>query len=293
MIEDISILRQAMTSRLQATETKFHRFLYHKINWENRLIGIRGYRGVGKTTLVLQHIKETFPNRQVVLYASLDHGWFQTHSLYDLAMYHQQHGGTHLFLDEIHHYNNWQTEIKNIYDDFPTLYIVFTGSSMLHINTQAGDLSRRLRLYTMPVMSLREYIAIETGVEFSAYPLDQILSDSVNIASFISEQHIIQPLFESYLNNGCYPFYKEKGDGFEQRLQETIWLILERDWPALEDVNYSTIQKTKRLLMVLSEAVPLTPNMTELFAAVETNREGGLRMLYTLEKAGVLRLITR
>jgi predicted AAA+ superfamily ATPase len=293
MIEDISILRQAMTSRLQATETKFHRFLYHKINWENRLIGIRGYRGVGKTTLVLQHIKETFPNRQVVLYASLDHGWFQTHSLYDLAMYHQQHGGTHLFLDEIHHYNNWQTEIKNIYDDFPTLYIVFTGSSMLHINTQAGDLSRRLRLYTMPVMSLREYIAIETGVEFSAYSLDQILSDSVNIASFISEQHIIQPLFESYLNNGCYPFYKEKGDGFEQRLQETIWLILERDWPALEDVNYSTIQKTKRLLMVLSEAVPLTPNMTELFAAVETNREGGLRMLYTLEKAGVLRLITR
>ena len=165
MIEDISILRQAMTSRLQATETKFHRFLYHQINWENRLIGIRGYRGVGKTTLVLQHIKETFPNRQSVLYASLDNGWFQTHSLYDLAQYHQQHGGTHLFLDEIHHYHNWQTEIKNIYDDFPTLYIVFTGSSMLHINTQAGDLSRRLRIYTMPVMSLREYIAIESGVE--------------------------------------------------------------------------------------------------------------------------------
>jgi predicted AAA+ superfamily ATPase len=164
---------------------------------------------------------------------------------------------------------------------------------MLHINTQAGDLSRRLRMYTLPVMSFREYIAIETGLELPAYTIEQILSDSINIASIISEQGLIQPLFESYLNNGCYPFYKEKGDGFEQRLQETIWLILERDWPALEEVNYSTIQKTKRLLMVLSEAVPLTPNMTELFAAVETNREGGLRMLYTLEKAGVLRLITR
>lgn len=293
MIEDISILRQAMVNRLQATTTTFHRYLYPQINWDNRLIGIKGYRGVGKTTLVLQHIKESFTDLQSVLYASVDHGWFQTHNLYELAQYHQQHGGTHLFLDEIHHYKDWQTEIKNIYDDFPTLYIVFTGSSMLHINAQAGDLSRRLRMYTLHVMSLREYIALETGIELPTYPLEQILQNSVNIASRLSEQLTIQPLFEKYLCTGCYPFYKEKGDGFELRLQETIWLVLDRDWPALEEVNFATIQKTKRLLMVLSEAVPLTPNMTELFAAIETNREGGLRMLYTLEKAGLLALLSR
>ncbi len=293
MVEDISVLRQAMTNRLLMTTTAFHRYLYGQINWDNRLIGIRGYRGVGKTTLVLQHIKEHFPDRQTVLYASADHGWFQTHSLYDLAEYHHLHGGTHLFLDEIHHYPNWQTEIKNIYDDFPQLHIVFTGSSMLQINAKAGDLSRRLRLYTLQVMSLREYIAIEKGIAMPSYTLDEILTNSINIASNISEQLTIQPLFESYLNHGCYPFYKEEGDGFEQRLQETIWTVLERDWPAIEEVNYATIQKTKRLLMVLSEAVPLTPNMTELFAAVETNREGGLRMLYTLEKAGLLALLSR
>ncbi len=293
MVEDISVLRQAMASRLLMTTTIFHRYLYGQINWDNRLIGIRGYRGVGKTTLVLQHIKEHFPNRQTVLYASADHGWFQTHSLYDLAEYHQQHGGTHLFLDEIHHYLNWQTEIKNIYDDFPQMHIVFTGSSMLQINAKAADLSRRVRLYTLQVMSLREYIAIENGLVLPTYTLEQVLSNSINIASDISEQLTIQPLFESYLNRGCYPFYKEEGDGFEQRLQETIWTVLERDWPAIEEVNYATIQKTKRLLMVLAEAVPLTPNMTELFAAVETNREGGLRMLYTLEKAGLLALLSR
>lgn len=293
MIEDITVLRQAMANRLRATTTTYHRYLYPTINWENRLIGIRGYRGVGKTTLILQHIKESFPDKLMVLYASVDNGWFQTHSLYDLAEYHQQHGGTHLFLDEIHHYHGWQTEIKNIYDDFPTLHIVFTGSSMLHINSQAGDLSRRLRMYTLQVMSPREYIALETGMELPAYSLEQVLTDSINIASSLSERLIIQPHFEEYLKHGCYPFFKEEGDGFELRLQETIWLVLERDWPALEDITFATIQKTKRLLMVLSEAVPLTPNMTELFAAVETNREGGLRMLYTLEKAGLLALLSR
>ena len=199
MIEDITVLRQAMANRLRATTTTYHRYLYPTINWENRLIGIRGYRGVGKTTLILQHIKESFPDKLMVLYASVDNGWFQTHSLYDLAEYHQQHGGTHLFLDEIHHYHGWQTEIKNIYDDFPTLHIVFTGSSMLHINSQAGDLSRRLRMYTLQVMSLREYIALETGMELPAYSLEQVLTDSINIASSLSERLIIQPHFEEYL----------------------------------------------------------------------------------------------
>lgn len=293
MVEEISILRQAMFNRLLNVTTAFHRYLFSQINWDNRLIGIKGYRGVGKTTLILQHIKEDFVDRQSVLYASADHAWFQTHTLYDLAQYHQQHGGTHLFLDEVHHYHNWQTEIKNIYDDFPSLHIVFTGSSMLHMNVEAGDLSRRLRMYTLQVMSLREYIAIEQELILPVFTLETVLNDSINIASQIAEQITVQPLFEKYLQHGCYPFYKEEGDGFEQRLQETIWLVLERDWPAIEEVNYATIQKTKRLLMVLAEAVPLTPNMTELFAAVETNREGGLRMLYTLEKAGLLALLSR
>ncbi len=293
MVEDISMLRQAMATRLQAIDTSFHRYLYHAINWENRLIGIRGYRGVGKTTLVLQHIKEQMPDRQTVIYASADNGWFQTHTLYDLAQYHQQHGGTHLFIDEIQHYRDWQRDIKNIYDDFPTMHIVFTGSSMLQIDASSGDLSRRLRMYTLQVMSLREYVQLETSVELPVCTLSQILSNPVNVSSSVSEQITIQPLFESYLRHGCFPFYREQGDGFPQRLQETIWQVMDSDWPATDEVNYATIQKAKRLLMVIAESVPLTPNMSELFAAVETNREGGLRMLYTLERAGLLALLMR
>lgn len=292
MIEDISILRMAMQHRLQSTTDTFHRYLFNQINWSNRLIGIKGYRGVGKTTMLVQYIKENFTDLSQVLYASLDNGWFQTHSLYELAQYHYMRGGTHLFLDEVHRYKDWQDVLKNIYDDFPSLHVVFTGSSMLHIGLNANDLSRRMRLYTLPVMSLREYVELETGITLPVCKLEKLLTNHLNIASKIVSKLPIQKYFESYLRNGCYPFYLEDREGFGQRLQETIWKVLENDWPSIEDINFATIQKTKRLLMVLSESVPLTPNMSQLFAAIETNREGGLKMLYTLEKAGVLLLCT-
>ena len=293
MVDDISVLRMAMQHRLQETDSTFHRYLYQQINWSNRLIGIKGYRGVGKTTMIIQHIKENFPDLNTVLYASLDNGWFQTHSLYDLAQYHYMRGGTHLFLDEVHRYAKWQDVLKNIYDDFPSLHVVFTGSSMLNISTEANDLSRRMRLYTLPVLSLREYVELETGIAIPSYTLEKILKDHLNISARIINQLPIQKYFESYLQNGCYPFYLEDIEGFGFRLQETLWKVLESDWPSVEEVSFATIQKTKRLLMVLSESVPLTPNMSELFAAVETNREGGLRMLYLLERAGVLSLCSR
>lgn len=293
MIEDISLLRTVMLNKLQHTTTTFHRYLYSQIDWSNILIGIKGYRGVGKTTLMLQHIKESFSDLTPVLYASVDNGWFQTNTIYDLAAYHYQHGGTHLFLDEIHKYPNWQSALKNIYDDLPGLHVVFTGSSMLQISAHEGDLSRRMRMYTMQVMSFREYIAIETGVVYPTHTLDDILSNHINIAANILIDNKILPLFEKYLQHGCYPFYQEDILGFSERLQQTIWQVLESDWPSVDDtVTYATIQKTKRLLMVLSECVPLMPKMTELFAAIETNRDGGLRMLAVLEKAGLLSLCT-
>lgn len=256
------------------------------------MIGIKGYRGVGKTTMMVQYIKENFSDLNQVLYASLDNGWFQTHSLYDLAQYHFMRGGTHLFLDEVHRYVSWQDVLKNIYDDFPSLHIVFT-SSMLKISADANDLSRRMMLYTLPGLSFREYVELETGISNPSFALEEIIQNHLNIAARIVGQLPIQKYFEGYLRNGCYPFYLEDIEGFSLRLQETLWKVLESDWPSVEDVNFLTIQKTKRLLMVLAESVPLTPNLTKLFAAVETNREGGLRMMYMLEKAGVLSLCSR
>lgn len=284
---------QASNRKINAIKLDYKRSLYSEINWNNRLIGIKGPRGVGKTTLILQHIKESFEDRSKVLYVSLDNLWFASNSLGELVEYHYSHGGTHIFLDEIHRYKyeEWQGLMKNIYDDYPELRIVYTGSSMLQMEASGGDLSRRLRVYDMPGMSFREYLAFEKVLDYRILSLEEILSDHVNICSDIASSIRILPHFERYLKCGYYPFYKEDGDGFEQRLQEVARQIIEYDLPAVEDVEFTTIQKAKKMLMILAVQVPFVPNMTLLYQELETNREQGLKILYALEKGGLLGLL--
>ena len=279
--------------RLDAVSMEIKRYLYDKINWSNRLIGIKGSRGVGKTTLILQHIKEAFPNRDKALYVSLDNLWFENHSLMELVEYHYTHGGTHLFLDEIHRYPHWQILLKNIIDDYPDLNVVYTGSSMLEIDSSEGDLSRRQVVYKLCGLSFREFLAFE-GVCQDEKPvsLDELLENHVSIASRIASETKVLPYFERYLKYGYYPFYKEEGDGFEQRLQATVRQVLEADLPSSENVSYATVQKTRRMLMILAEKVPHTPKMLELYQELETNREQGLKMLSALERGGLLSLLT-
>ena len=279
--------------RLHAVPHAFTRFLAGKIDWEDRLIGIRGARGCGKTTLLFQHILNHSSPERVSLYASLDHLWFTNHSLEELAEYHVQHNGTHLYLDEIHHLANWQTALKNLYDDFPNLYIVYTGSSLLKIDSAAGDLSRRQILYTLPCLSFREFIELETGVKLPAYSLEEILADHARIASNLISQTSLATLFEKYLKYGCYPFYKEVRRGFELRLQQIVNQVLESDYPALETVSVPTIRKTKKMLQVLAENVPQTPNLTQLCTELETDRNQALKMLDALARAGVLGLLSK
>lgn len=278
--------------KVNVVSTKFTRYLYHQINWNDRLIGIKGARGVGKTTLILQHIKEHFPNRSQALYVSLDNLWFATHSLMDLVEYHFTHGGTHVFFDEIHHYPNWQTVLKNLNDDYPDLYIVYTGSSMLEIDSSQGDLSRRQIVYQLNGLSFREFLEFEDECTIAAICLEELLQKHVEIASDITTSIKILPLFEKYLKNGYYPFYKETFEGYDFRLQEVVRQIIESDLPAVEDVQYVTIQKVKKMLMILAERVPHTPKMSELYKELDTNREQGLKMLYALERGGLLSLLT-
>ena len=217
---NIESLYRNFNRKVDAVSTDLHRYLFHQINWSNRLIGIKGSRGMGKTTLLLQHIKEDFADRSKVLYVSLDNLWFETHPLTELVEYHYTHGGTHLFLDEIHRYPHWQTLLKNIYDDYPDLHIVYTGSSMLRIDANEGDLSRRQVVYKLHGLSFREFLAFEgvcTGE--TAISLDTLLHQHVQMASRITSQIKVLPYFERYLKYGHYPFYKEEGDGFEFRLQ--------------------------------------------------------------------------
>lgn len=289
---EIEKIYRSYRRRLKDTPLSFTRFLYEKINWNDRLIGIKGARGVGKTTLMLQYIKRNWEQTDCALYVSLDNLWFSNHSLDDLVEYHYTHGGTHLFLDEIHRYPYWQTMLKNLNDDYPDLHIAYTGSSMLEIDLQQGDLSRRQMVYQLVGLSFREFLEFECGLKIRAYSLEELLQDHVAIASNITEQVKILPLFEKYLRTGYYPFYKSTCEGYDFRLQEVVRQVIESDLPAVEDIQYVTTQKVKKMLMILAERVPHTPKMSELYKELETNREQGLKMLYALERGGLLSLLT-
>lgn len=266
----------------------FKRDLHSKINWNARIIGIKGPKGVGKSTLLKQHIKETFPNDSSVLYVSLDNMWFANNSLADLVEYHYTHGGTYLFLDEVHKYEHWQTYIKNIYDDYPTMHVVFTGSSMLKLDKGEGDLSRRVAMYNMNGLSFREYLMFENLLQFQKLSLNDILKKHGQIAMAIADKIHILPHWENYYRHGYYPFYKEDLQGYHAKLLEVAQQTIETDIPFVEKVEYITIQKLKKLLGIIALQVLFTPKMEELYQQLETSREQGLKLLDLLEKGALL-----
>lgn len=293
VMEGLDEILRIYSRRLQGTPEGFKRYLIDKIDWRDNLIAIKGAKGTGKTTMLLQHIKESFTDKDKALYLSLDNLWFETHSINDLVEYHYTHGGTHLFLDEVHYFPNWKTLIKNINDDYPGLHVVYTGSSMLKIDGGVADLSRRQLPYTLHGMSFREYLLYEGLAEMEPISLDLLLRDHRRIAEdILSNGMKILPLFADYLRHGYYPFYRSVYSGFEIRLQQVVNHVLENDYPIIEGVEQSTIRKTKKMFMILAEQVPQTPNMSNLYNELETDRNQGLKMLYALEKAGLLALLS-
>lgn len=269
------------------------RYLHTQIDWNDELIAIKGARGVGKTTLMLQHIKETFKNNsQKALYVSLDNIWFAKHTLSEVVEYHYNNGGTHLFIDEVHKYPDWQILIKNIYDEFPGFNVVYTGSSMLKIDYHKADLSRRQMMYTLKGLSFREFLEFEIGKQFPVIDLETLVKDHHKIAMDLTENLKILPLFRKYLECGYYPFYKKNPKTIGARIQETIRAILDIDMPYIEDVTLATKRKVMKMFMIIAENVPQTPKMTELYATLETSREQGLKMLSLLESAELLMTLT-
>lgn len=289
---DIQPLLITYHRRLQVVDTKFKRSLYSRINWNVRLIGIRGARGVGKTTMLLQRIKEAFPRFNEAMYVSLDNLWFNNNSLEDLVEYLYTHGVHNIFLDEVHKYPNWSALLKNFYDNYPDLNIVYTGSAMLAIDNSKVDLSRRQSLYTLKGLSFREYLEYEFGVKHEIIKFQDLLENHTTQAMRITSQCKILKQFEDYLKHGYYPYYKEVGEDYYQRVEEVINLVIESDMPVVADVTFSTIQKIKKLLMVITQNVPLEPNIAKLTAQLETTRDQCLKMLYLLNKADLLYLLT-
>ncbi len=289
---DLSRLYSMSARRVRDVSVRYFRHLMGRIDWENRLILLMGARGTGKTTILLQRMKTAFPDPQKALYLSLDHLWFKTHSVYEAVEAHVLNGGTHVFLDEVHYYENWELLIKNLYDDFPALHIIYTGSSVLKLRKAQADLSRRQSEYVLPGLSFIEYLELEGHAGIRPLPLEELLEDHVGLAVRLTEGTSILKFFHTYIRNGYYPFYREVHSGYEERVRQVINQTLESDYPAVENISFATIQKAKKMLMILAEQAPQTPNMSRLYGELETDRNQGLKILKALSEADLLSLLS-
>jgi uncharacterized protein len=260
----MELLIQRFYEKYAQTNVKSIREFAVTIDWSNRLIGIKGSRGVGKTTLLLQYIKKNYKPDNKVLYVSLDHFWFAENKLYDLADNFYKRGGELLVLDEVHRYPDWAIELKNIYDDFQQLKIIFTGSSLLHLEKARGDLSRRAVMYQMPGLSFREFLNFQSENKFPVFSLEEIVKSHVEIAISIYEKTKPLELILNYQNYGYYPFYLENVNAFHQKLNEAVLTVLEVDIPQFESIQTSNIVLLKRLLQVIATSVPFKPNMQSI-----------------------------
>jgi predicted AAA+ superfamily ATPase len=277
---------------LRKTSLSFQRYLSHEIHWEGRLSAITGARGTGKTTMILQHIKSTFGNApKDVLYVSLDNIWFSGNRLFDLANDFEKQGGKYLFIDEVHKYENWSQEIKNIYDSFSDLKVVFAGSSMLEIYRGNADLSRRAVHYVLQGMSFREFLKFDQNIEFDKFTLEDVLNNHLEIANVINEKIRPLPLFNTYLKQGYYPYYKSDKTFYLSKLANTVNLILETDLPAVETIEVYSIRKIKKLLWIIAQSVPFSPKITDLAAVLGVSRNSLLSYLTILERGGLIHLL--
>lgn len=274
-------LYQKFEILLQNTTIDFKRYLYEKVSWNSRMVGIIGPRGVGKTTMILQYIKENLDTKRA-LYVSADDMYFSENRLIDLADNFYKNAGEYLFIDEIHKYNDWSRELKNIYDSYPTLNVVFTGSSILDILKGSADLSRRALIYKLQGLSFREYLEYFHNYEIEVYSLKQIINNEVKLENI---KHPL-PLFNDYLQNGYYPFGQE--NELNLRLGQIIVQTLETDIPQYANLNVGTSRKLKKLLSIIAESVPFKPNFSKISEIINVSRNSLDDYFSYMEKAGLI-----
>jgi predicted AAA+ superfamily ATPase len=275
---------------LKATDNNFSRSLFKNINWKQRMVGIRGLRGTGKTTMLLQYLK--FHLKEKGLYVSADHPYFYDNSLLDLVDQFEKDGGAVMLIDEIHKYPRWSTELKNIYDGYPGLRIIFTASSALEIQKGEADLSRRVITYELAGLSFREYLEFEHELKFSTLSLDAILKNKEDFTQEMLQHLKPLPLFKKYLSNGYFPFSKKDTQAeFSIKLNQVINTVLESDLAAIEQYTASNVVSIKKLLGIISESVPFTPNISALATKMKLGRDTVNNFLLQLERGRLLNLL--
>lgn len=262
------------------------------INWSDHLISIRGSRGVGKTTLLLQYIKLNYPRgSRKALYCSLENFYFNNHTLQELAETFYINGGRHLLLDEVHKYPTWKEEIKEIFDNYPDLRVVVTGSSILHMIKGDADLSRRCLPYYMPGLSLREYLQFYKDIMLDKHPLEEILRCAPKIAAEIRKHCSPVALYKEYSRFGYYPFYNGNRDDYYLRIENVVNFITEQELPLLSELKNGYVRKIKAMLSVLATSKPFEVDISKMAKMLELNRETVLSYLQLLERADLLNLL--
>ena len=277
---DISLI-EFMESQLKQTTSTFHRYMYDQISWESRMFGLVGPRGVGKSTMILQYIKEHRDLRHI-LYIGADHLYFSSHTLVETVDEFAKEGGEQIFIDEIHKYENWSRELKQIYDSHPDVKVGFTGSSVLDIYKGFSDLSRRAPIFMMQGLSFREYLQLFHDIKVPVYTLDDVLALNAKVADV---SHPL-PLFRDYLQRGYYPFSGESD--FEIRLRQVINQTMEVDIPQYANMNASTGRRLKKLLAVIAQSVPFKPVMDSLATVVGVSRNVLPDYFLYMEQAGMI-----
>ncbi len=277
-------IQERLLSNLKYKEK---RYLYDSIDWDSRALLIVGQRGVGKTSMMLQYLKENFLKTQKALYISVDNPFFKNVSLYEFALDFEKYGGEALFIDEIHKLSDWATHIKSIYDS-TNLKMLISGSSMIQISAQESDLSRRVRVYRLANLSFREYLLFTHGIKFDSVTLEELFENHIEITSNILSE--IKPFtyFDDYLRAGCYPFVIDRKNDYSHLLINIINQILEVDLPYVANINFNQIDKIKKLIYLISTSVPLLPNISKLSQAVGVSRPTMSEYLHYLELGSLI-----
>lgn len=267
------------------------RFLKQEINWDNRMIGIKGARGTGKTTMLLQRLKELELPTKKAIYLSLDDLYFTTHSLAGTIEDFYKQGGRYVFLDEVHKYPQWARHLKNIYDFYTEIKMIFTGSSIIDIARQEVDLTRRVRLYDLPGLSFREYLIFQDILSHSPIPLEEILTSDQSWKNQFPNDFRPLEYYKEYLMSGYYPFYLEDQEGYHDRLQQLIRIIVEYDLAEVPEFDIRNAKKLLQLLSVISANVPFKPNLTKLAHKSNIHRNTVSNYLYFLEQSRLIHLL--
>ena len=277
---------------LSLTSTEIIRTLMYQINWDAQLVAIKGPRGVGKTTLMLQYMKQHYEvYSREVLYCTLDSVYFSNHTLLELVDVFVKNGGKHLFLDEVHKYPTWSKEIKEVDDMYPDLKVVFSASSLLNILNADADLSRSCIPYEMQGLSFREFLLFYKQLDLPICTLEEVLTSPGNICSEVNKVCRPLPLFREYLQYGYYPFYLKNQIDYYTSIEQVVNFIVETELPQLCGIDVGNVRKIKALLGILASSVPFEVDISKLATTIGIHRNTVIEYLNSLEKAKLLHLL--